>query len=223
MKEKNTAKPKAVKKSAKKAKIVNIKAVPGIYERKFNVASKVEMARKGGEHASNKYKYAREIDVIQAVKPHMIEERIWYTATTISHETTDKLKKIGVKYTLYCVDKPEEKLEEVFYGEGEDKSGSTVGTPIAYTMSLKYWLAKTFGIETGDDAEIEQKKGKANESAEAKFEKAKKMIAGTKKVDGLVAYSEKLKDSKTFSDEQKKELQKLINDKVDSIQSDQTA
>ena len=90
-------------------------------------------------------------------------------------------------------------------------------------MSLKYWLAKTFMIETGDDAEIEQKRGKANESADAKFEKAKKMIAGTKKVDGLIAYSDKLKDSKTFSDEQKKELQKLINDKVDSIQSDQTA
>lgn len=214
-----------VKKPVKKAKkkVINIQASPSIYERKFNVASAVEMARKGGEHASNKYKYSREVDIIQAVKPYMIAQRLWYTASTVSHEKNDKLKTIAVKYTLYCVDKPEEKLEEVFYGEGEDKSGSTVGTPIAYTMSLKYWLAKTFMIETGDDAEIEQKRGKANESADAKFEKAKKMIAGTKKVDGLIAYSDKLKDSKTFSDEQKKELQKLINDKVDSIQSDQTA
>ena len=224
MTEKKSAKPVAVKKPAKKkSRVINVQKIADIYERKFNVAASIEMAMKGGTHEHSKYKYSRELDIIQAVKPHMIKERIWYSSTTISHEKNEKLKTIGVKYTLYCVDKPEDKIEEVFYGEGEDKSGSTVGTPIAYTMSLKYWLAKTFMIETGDDAELEKKRGKTNESAEAKFEKAKKMIAGTKKVDGLLAYAEKLKDSKTFNDEQKKELHQFINEKVDSIQSDQTA
>ena len=55
-KKKNPEVKKPVKKAKKK--VINIQASPSIYERKFNVASAVEMARKGGEQASNKYKYS---------------------------------------------------------------------------------------------------------------------------------------------------------------------
>ena len=49
------------------------------------------------------------------------------------------------------------------------------------------------------------------------FEKAKDAINIARTVDGLMAYSEKLKDSKRFNTKQKAELRKSISDRVNEI------
>lgn len=48
--------------------------------------------------------------------------------------------------------------ESVFYGEGYDKGDK--GLYKAYTGALKYYLANTFMVATGDDPEVESPEGK---------------------------------------------------------------
>lgn len=213
---------KEVKKETFEHKKVEVKMALDIYEKIFNVQQAINMAIKGGEHANNHYKYAREIDIIDVVKPELGKQRLLVTSTTIAHEIFEKQKKVTVKFTLTDIDN-KTSIESVFIGEGEDKSGSIVGTPIAYTMALKYFFAKMFIVGTGDDAEVEKRKGKsvANEAPEVKFDKAIKMIAKITDHSVLIDYAEKLKTNKTFSNEQLTNLTKAINSRVDQLNANQ--
>jgi hypothetical protein len=56
------------------------------------------------------------------------------------------------------------------------------------------------------------------ETPAQKFEKAKKMIAGSKNPDGLIEYSEKLKNSDTYDSEQKKVLMDLIEKRLAELE-----
>lgn len=51
------------------------------------------------------------------------------------------------------------------------------------------------------------------------FERAKVMVAGMRNVGGLIEYSEKLKEGKTFDAKQKAELQALINATVGKLEA----
>lgn len=183
------------------------------------------MARKGGKNEHHKFNYARDIDVIDAVKKCMKTERITYIFTTeeyVKNEIESKKRMIKTIFTLINIDAPTEREPYIVYGEGENKEGSVVGLPVAYTMSLKYFLSKAFMLETGDDAEVDKRKGSkpaANETPEQKFEKAKKMIAGVRDVGGLITYSEKLTEKNSFDKKQVAELQKLITNRVDELEN----
>ena len=210
---KKKAQPAARKPAGKK------KAPAGIYEKIFNVQQGVKTVMKGGKHEGSHYAYAREVDVVAEIKPLLGEQRLVVTGHTIARSRNEKLVSRTVQFTITNVDNPKEQIVSEWDGDGEDKSGSVVGTPISYTMALKYFLAKTFLIETGDDSERDTtmpgKGKKKDESPEVLFEKAKRMIEGTKNIDGLIEYSENLKSSKTFNAAQKKELQDLISRKID--------
>lgn len=212
------------KKEHTEPKKVEVKAASDIYEKIFNVQQAVVMAAKGGTNEHNRYNYAREIDIIDVVKPELGKQRLLVTSTTLAHEIFEKQKKVTVKFTLTDIDN-KTSIEAVFVGEGEDKSGSIVGTPIAYTMALKYFLAKMFIVGTGDDAEVEKRKKNdvSNETPEVKFDKAVKMISKIKDHSVLVDYSEKLKTNKTFSNEQLTKLTNAINSRVDELNADQDA
>jgi len=204
MAKKQTEKPKG-------KKFVNL------WDKILAIQSESTMALKGGTNEHHQYKYAREVDILDIVKPLLTKYRVAVTQTSISHETTDKRDKIGIDFQITNVDEPIQFITERFYGTGEDKAGTVVGTPIAYTMALKYFLAKTFLLETGDDAEIEKRKKTRNEDepVEVKFEKAKKMIEKSKDVAGLVEYDKMAQKSQTFTKEMKAEIHKLITAKVD--------
>lgn len=211
-----------IKKEAPAPKMVTVKDTPDIYEKIFNVQQAVGMATKGGNNEFNKYKYAREIDIIDVVKPQLGLQRLLVTSTTLSHEINDKQKKVTVQFTLTDIDN-KTSIAATFIGEGEDKSGSIVGTPIAYTMALKYFFAKMFIVGTGDDAEVEKRKKSdvSNETPEVKFDKAMKMVAKIKDRAILMQYSEKIAESKTFSKEQLAKLQSAINSRVYQLDANQ--
>lgn len=192
----------------------------GLFEKIFNVQQAIAMAEKGGNNEFNKYKYARETDIITAVKPHLGAQKLVVTSNTVSHETIDKLKKITVEFCITDIES-REFLKANYVGEGEDKAGSVVGTPIAYTMALKYFLAKMFIVETGDDAEIEKRKNTANESVQVKFDKALKMIGKIKDHSVLIEYADKLKVNKTFSEAQVKTLSGAVSSRIDDLNANQ--
>lgn len=217
--QKKKAEKKEVKKPVAKR---GVKKVENIYKKIFNVQSEIGTVLMGGENTHHRFKYAREKDVINEIKPLLRKEGLLVLATTKHVDTEDKKRRVKMKFTLVNVENPDEKISEIFHGEGENKEGSVVGLPVAYTMALKYFLSKTFMIETGDDAEKEGKKGAktpANESPEVKFKKAKDMINKTNNIPGLIEYEEKLNDSKTFTKGQKTELSDLIKKRVDHLES----
>ncbi len=187
-----------------------------LIEKIFMVQQEVGIAQKSGENIHNHYKYAKELDIISTVKPILGKYRLAITHTTVSREVVEKTKTYGINFTIHNIDGNETK-DTLIYGEGEEKAGSTVATPIAYTMALKYFLAKTFLIETGDDAEIEKRKAGKGETQDQKFEKAKKMIENTKQagIAGLIEYAETKLPKSAFTKEQKAELTALINSKAD--------
>ncbi len=204
----------------KEKNIAELDSEQKFWQKMFNVQQAVQTVIKGGTNANHGYKYAREIDIISEIKPLLKEQRLVITSTTNYHERIgEKNNKISVEFTIRDVDCPSCFYVANYMGMAEDKAGSNVGLPIAYTMALKYFLSKTFLVETGDDVEAERKKGKGgDESTEAKFEKAKLMILKSSNVDGLIDYSETLRIKKSsFNDKQKKELNQLLDKRISEL------
>lgn len=191
-----------------------------IYERIYNVQVALKTVLKSTEHTHNKYMYATERDFIAEVKPLMAQERIALHSTTRNHIATPNHEGVNqhtveVLFTLINIDDPKDKVESVYYGAGDDKKGSVVGLPIAYTMALKYFLAKTFIAETGTDAEAHEgtdskkTKGKTAgaENPEQAMATIKTMLANGHNKDAIQDYiTSRLPSITAFNAAQKKEI-----------------
>lgn len=202
------------------------KAGANVYEKIFNIQQSIHTVIKGGYNDHFKYKFARERDVVAEVKPLLGREGLVITNTLIKEEeiphgasasgSAKFLTKLTFKFRITNIKDPADFIDADAIGYGQD--GEDKGAPKAYTMALKYFLSKQFLIETGDDAEESKSgKGKKADTAEDTFEKAKRMIAGTRNSDGLLEYAEKLQDGKTFNAAQKKELLALCNKRITEI------
>lgn len=208
------------------------KAKASIYERIFNVQQGIKAVMKTGKNTHHSYNYATERDILAEVKPLLGQQRLVVLSSTKEHVVDGMKHKVGVDFTIVNVDKPEERVTELFYGFGEDKAGSAVGLPIAYTMAQKYHAAKYFMVETGDEAEADQhsgtdeKKGgkgaaaKPAENPEQAVETIKRMIAGSRNIDGLLEYQKNsLPKIAKFTKAQRDELSGLISKRVDELQA----
>lgn len=221
---------KAQKKTAQKKTTTARKKKNNVYERIFNVQKKLKTVLKGGNHDHSGYDYSREKDFIAEIKPLMTEERIVVLPNTLSHQKEGEQHTVEVAFTIINADDSTDRTDPiVFWGAGDDKKGSVVGLPIAYTMALKYFLAKTFIAETGNDAEAQQdeenggkRKNKTGEDAEQALETVKTMVSTSRNIDGLIEYAEtKLPTSKKFNQKQKEEIKQLINSRVDQLTTEQ--
>ena len=116
------------------------------------------------------YKAVGESDVLAAVKPievecgiysypisrEIVNDEILKTSTTKEYKgeitTTEKnsvFLRIRTIYRFVNVDKPEEYIDIIAYGDGIDAQDKAPGK--AMTYSDKYALLKAYKIETGDD------------------------------------------------------------------------
>lgn len=202
-----------------------------IYEKLFNAQQTAGAVLKTGENTHHKYNYAKELDIIAEAKPIFREQRLTYTFTTKTrHIPEGDNKKRGLTITFYLVnvDNPKETIAYDIESEGENKDGSVVGIPVAYTMALKYFLAKALMLETGNDAELQsleekKKKGtgakdpKDKPDPESEYKRSLNLIASTRNIDGLITYAEKVKEGKFFSEAQKTALQAAISNRVDEL------
>lgn len=82
-----------------------------------------------------------------------------------------------------------------------------------YGIALDVYWGQLDSPEEKDDK-------KAKPTPEELFERAKMMIYASRNISGLIEYSEKLKESKTFTKEQNQELLKAVNGRVDALQSE---
>lgn len=212
-----------------------------IYERIYNVQCQLKTVLKSTEHAHNKYLYATERDFIAEVKPLMAQERLALHSTTRNHSAAPNHEGVNqhtieVMFTLVNIDNPAEKIESVYYGVGDDKKGSVVGLPIAYTMAMKYYLAKTFIAETGNDAEAQdggegKKAGKGKgavsdaptETPEQATETIKRMLAGSRNVDGMRDYvANRLPSITKLSAAQKADIKAAAEKRIAELEAGET-
>ncbi len=105
------------------------------------------------------YKAVGEVDVLNAVKPlenkHGIYSYPIFRSVIESKEITNKydtvnqFMRVETTYRFVNVDKPEEYIDIVSYGDGVDGSDKAPGK--AMTYADKYALLKAYKIATGDD------------------------------------------------------------------------
>lgn len=123
------------------------------------VMSEVGYVQKKGRNDFHKYNYAGEGNLLEVLRPAMVEAGLILIP---SHKTTTAVDDFGnifvtVEYTLAHKDGDVWPEKIVVYGAGNDKNKSggvgDKGLYKALTGANKYLLFKLFQIETGDDPE----------------------------------------------------------------------
>lgn len=200
-----------------------------VYEKIANIQQDIHTVIKGGYNDFHKYKFARERDVVAEVKPLLGREGLAVTHSLVKEEEVPHgstkagsekyLTKLTIRFRITNVKDATDFVDADVIGYGQD--GEDKGAPKAYTMALKYFLSKMFLIETGDDAENNQKggkKGAAPEQADQKLAVAKRMISESRNLDGLIEYREKMREGKGFGAAQKKELEALLKERISALE-----
>ena len=186
-----------------------------IYEKMLAITSELSRVAKNLEvgFGANKYKATGEADVLAAIKPLEEKYKVYsYPTRREIIETAELETKTGTKnlflriattYRFVNVEKPDEWIEIISYGDGVDSQDKSVGK--AMTYSDKYALMKAYKIITGDDpdqnmSEELKSKNKAQNSGSAG---ASNKTAATTRVEG------KTQPSGKMSAEQKKIIDNL--------------
>lgn len=141
-----------------------------IYEKLLTIANELETVAKNLEVGTgkNSYKAVGEADILKAVKPLELKYGIYsypyhrvivesgvLENETIDYQTHEKVTKknlyerIETTYRFINIEKPEEYIDIVSYGDGIDSQDKSVGK--AMTYADKYALMKAYKIVTGDD------------------------------------------------------------------------
>ncbi len=130
------------------------------------VMQKAKYLQKKGWNSAQNYKYVQEADLIDLVKPLLEEEGIVTipqyefeadhdhvkgegASAKFSYRTTLKLSLVFMN-----IDDPKDILTVTTLGEGWDQQDKAAYK--AMTGALKYALAKTFLIPTGEDPEVDE-------------------------------------------------------------------
>lgn len=135
-----------------------------IYEKLSAITADLEKVKKNltvGE-GKNQYKAVSEGDILNAVKPleakHKVysypveREIVWSDMvdfTSYDKVRTNLCMRVKVTYRFLNLEKPDEFVDMISYGDGVDPQDKACGK--AMTYADKYALMKAYKIETGDD------------------------------------------------------------------------
>ena len=124
-----------------------------------DVMSKVGYVQKKGRNEFHRYNYAGEADLLEALRPAMLEAGLLLIPSGVEHSPIDEYGNthVSVAYTLAHKDGDVWPEKIVAFGSGNDRNSKggvqDKGTYKALTGANKYLLFKLFQIETGDDPE----------------------------------------------------------------------
>lgn len=150
------------------------------------VMGAISHVSKAGFNATQKYAYAKESDVAEAVRGLLADRHIWVWSSTDSSETTPLyttssgntmwLTRVRIGYCFIDGDTGESTEVQYYEGQGADTGDKAL--PKAQSMALKYFLLKSFLMSTGvDDAEGDEKVDRSVAAAGAA--KGAKIAKGT--------------------------------------------
>lgn len=231
----NTKKPKKV--AAKKPGVVITQEIKSTAKRLLAVQTEAKTVLKSGHNKFSHYQYATEGDYQNELKPLLNKHGLVLIPKGVqSIDVKGSTVFITMKWLLGNVDNGKDTHTFTFIGSGRDTEAKSadVGDKAvakAMTMANKYMLAKVFQLESEDDADKGDAKGEDKKDGKkpgakgtdtqtpvgGEFAKALNMIKTSNNVDGLINWAEKIKDSKLYTQEQKLELQKAINSRVDQL------
>lgn len=128
----------------------------------------VKGVKKDGKNEFHRYSYAKEEDVVKAVRDAMIKHGVFMaTSVTESNHMERKTRKgdaenlVNVKIQATFIDsKSGESITSLWEGDGQDSGDK--GIYKAYAGAIKYLLLKTFMIPTGIDPEADSRQAESN-------------------------------------------------------------
>jgi hypothetical protein len=124
-----------------------------------SVMKAVAYVFKAGKNEFHGYKYATEGDALNGLRPHLIENGIVIIPDVISCSGPDEYGNTTVAVRYSILHTSGEEITSTFYGCGNDRNKNGIGDKGLYkamTGANKYFLLKTFLIETGDDPERDE-------------------------------------------------------------------
>lgn len=138
-----------------------------LFERLHAVQSEVEAIAKKGQvsFGNTKYKYAKEADFVEAVRPLISKYRL---ALTVQMEPVEPIQsrpdvsQVKITYLFVNIDDTKQVAMMSSVGQGQDKGDK--GIYKAITGAKKYLLANAFMIPTHDDPEASDDEGRSTAS-----------------------------------------------------------
>lgn len=124
-----------------------------IYKKIAQVMANINRIPKRGFNKHHNYDYVLEADLLDNIRPILLEAKLVLFPTILEEQRTGDFTKVKMEFTLADIETGET-IKSVFWGEGQDKQDK--GLYKAYTGATKYFLMKTFLIPTGDDPETEE-------------------------------------------------------------------
>ena len=163
-----------------------------------------------------KYKAVGEVDILNAVKPlevkhgvysYPVKREVIESKEMINkYDTVNLFMRVETTYRFVNVDKPDEYIEIISYGDGVDPSDKGCGK--AMTYADKYALMKAYKISTGEDpdqtASEEHKVVKKVLATPEQIKKLKELFT-TERIYAMLNYA-KVSDIKELTIEQASEF-----------------
>lgn len=140
------------------------------------VGGEVGKIAKDGWNANQKYKFVKESDVSAAISPLLAERHIFLWSDEVERSEHELFKtqnnaimwKVMVNVAYQFIDGETGEVTPIQHRWGDGADTSDKALPKAQSMSLKYFLLKTFLLSTGtDDAEADEKVDKSAAAAGA--------------------------------------------------------
>jgi hypothetical protein len=119
----------------------------------------ISFVHKAGKNEFHGYKYATEGDALAALRPHLIENGLIIISDVLNVVGPDEYGNTTVKVNYRIIHEMGGEISCNFFGCGNDKNKNGIGDKGLYkalTGANKYFLLKTFQLETGDDPERDE-------------------------------------------------------------------
>lgn len=132
--------------------------VLALTQKLLKIGGEIEYIQKDSVNEFQKYRYASERAIKEAIYPKLRENKILFWmeghADKAHHFKGEKGDTIVIGFTFHFVD-TETGAALVGEAVGSGRGGDDKGAYIAWTGALKYTLTTMLGIVTGDDAEAD--------------------------------------------------------------------
>lgn len=129
-----------------------------IPERLATVAASLGRLQKAGHNDAQNYDYLKEADLVDALRPLLLEQKLFLQQEVTAHERHEPapgkamfVTGLDLQYTWIAFDTGETLGPLPWYAQGADTGDK--GAYKATTGGLKYFLMRTFLVSTGDDPE----------------------------------------------------------------------
>ena len=185
-----------------------------IYQKISEIMKEVTKIKKSGYNSFQKYEYMTEEDVLK-VRGSLIKHGLVILSSIPSEKRDGDLTTLNMSFKIVDIE-TKDSIDLPWVGYGSDKQDK--GGYKAMTGALKFFLAKTFLLPSGNDPENEVKKPKAEDNLKkAQIIETIKQIRETEDKPTLTKWQTGIKASKIYTEQQKELLQRAIEERLKEL------